>query len=506
MLQIQLADLTLEAFGKYLSGILKKLVAKLVNTSLETCNCSQLTTPVCKKLEKMIQEYVPTNLANLVTEILMGYILMTYNNFERDLSKKRRKGRKSLKQLSTCYKHITTSLCSAVLHPSVNTFKFSRLQFPQVNHLEAKIFTNYFLSVILKKLSHIRCLKLEIYKFNEQIIQRNIKMFENLEELVFFGCSDAVMEVISNSCRKLRSIDLSNSARITHSSVDSILRLRNLEHLKILRTDIRSEGIELLFHGDSNFKEFNSLYCFLEPHHLELVPKSFSNLSTLEFCVHERYSLLPLKGLKNLKNLGIFFTVIHGYSAIDFKEFLQSIGPQLISLKLHDFREAEFIDIFGIIAENCTRLENLILKIVAFYISYEESDLAPALSIPVMSSVKFCSLTVSYTILLKALLPKLVNVKILKCTSYDQMYVPFVMELLSEMKNNKYDKLILGNSSFQVSGDNVVVRKCNGSYIFAQRDDNMLKNVLEDIQDMRTFDFGADCFQEIAKYFYSNYL
>ena len=500
MLQIRLTDLTLDAFGKYLSQILEKF-SDLIDASLGTCNCSQLAAPVCRKLEKIIQEFVPPNLADFVTEILLADLLMTYNNLDRDFSKKRRRLQKSLKQLSIYYKHMTTSLCSAVLHPSVNTFKFSRLQFPQVNHLEARIFINYFLSIILKNLSHIRSLKLEIYEFDEDVIKENVKIMGNLEELVFFGCSDAVMKVISDSCRKLSYIDLSNSTNITNSSVDSILRLRNLEHLKMIRTQIRSEGIELLFQEGSNFEQFNYLHSFLDPQHLELVPNRFLNLKTLGIFIYETYNLKPLKELKHLRNFGILFCFVHG-SLIGLEEFLQSIGPQLDSFELHDFRELEFIDIFRIVAENCTRIDNLILKSMSYGVSYEESDLTPSLNIPVMSSVKFCSLTVSYTSLLKVSVPKLVNVKVLKCTSLDQMYVPFVMELLLEMKNNKYDEVIVGNCPLHVSVDNVTLRKSNGSYVFTHWDDYDLVDMLKKIQSGKNFDFRAHCFLEVAKYSY----
>ncbi|KAJ9590564.1 hypothetical protein L9F63_016413 [Diploptera punctata] len=418
MLPIRLPNLAVEAFGKYLSGILEKLVTQSRRTSIENFT-KEILDPVCGELEEIITKFVPVALADEVTEKLMTDLLKTYSYLEKHNDYSKQSTETYENKIDFC-KQVTVAICSAILHPSMKEFKFSRFQFPEVKYSEAKTFINYFISVILKKLGNIRCLMLEMQEFDENIFHENIKFLKNLEEFTFFGCTDGILEVLSDTCKNIKFIDLRNSEKVTVSSVESILKLKCLEYLNLKWTSIMPHGIEQLVYGlksrnqISLLKDFQSMFL---PYQINHIPVWFPNLISLELYVHEQYSLFPLKELKQLSHLGIYFSIVQSYSSVDFEELLKSLGSQLISLKLCQFRENKLTNVFRIIAENCTRIEDVILRGIPIPFTDEESARTEFENIPTLETIKHCELKGLNVHLVELVVTKCVNLKEITCWS-----------------------------------------------------------------------------------------
>ncbi|KAJ9591694.1 hypothetical protein L9F63_001781 [Diploptera punctata] len=471
MLPVRLLNLAVEAFGKYISDILVKLATLSDTTKVEDLETEYLH-PICYKLEQIIHEFIPASIADFVTENLITQLLIVYNQVQ----KKREKKIHSHEQ-NCCIEVVIIGLCSAILHPSINKFKFSRAQLPSLSKFREKIFIDSFLNALLRKLSNIKYLKLEIYKFDEEMILENLKLMTELEQLTFFGCTNVILEEVSKNCQRLRFLDVRNSSKITDSSVQSILKMTCLEHLNIRNTSIFSKGIDYFANalGEERYVNkkllFQSFKFGIEYHHVAVIPQCFPNLKSLDICVDKEFNLFPLRHLEHLSQLAISFIHVENISSVHTEKLLIDIGSQLIVLKLNDFCQNEFINVFKIVGRNCRSLKYLSLNSLCYYWPYVEHSNAETNHLPEMKSLETFEVRVFSKIALEAILPKLVNVREIKLLDYNADLGLMLKKLLFENRIGHLEKIYVDGCLLQSCGKNIVISKLNGSYAYVHLKD-----------------------------------
>jgi hypothetical protein len=195
---------------------------------------------------------------------------------------------------------------------------------------------------------------------------------ESLEEFTsVYKCSDALLEAVTQSCRRLKRLHVSWSPNVTDASISAILKLRHLEELSVMGkisqnglTQLLSGLAENTVSGDRDAQtcssQLLSFGCYnISPSHLSLLVEHFPNLIELKLLCSNECDFTPLKGLKHLRGLwlsNIRFTEV--------RQLLCTIGSQLVYLHLI---YAEALDV-KFIGEHCSSLNCLHL------IAYDETD------------------------------------------------------------------------------------------------------------------------------------
>lgn len=123
---------------------------------------------------------------------------------------------------------------------------FTRLLSPDVRTLifESSILTDSMLNAVGKKCKNLQRLLIPAhgqYNFTQNGLCNSINLMKNLQILEIVGCNemnDHVLNVISNSCKKLKCLYVNDCTNITDLCVDS-LKTMPLVELNLANTKVR---------------------------------------------------------------------------------------------------------------------------------------------------------------------------------------------------------------------------------------------------------------------------
>ncbi|PSN55280.1 hypothetical protein C0J52_05828 [Blattella germanica] len=170
--------------------------------------------------------------------------------------------------------------------------------------------------------------------------------------------NDERLEIVVDSCKELRILNVSNSPSISDKSVDNILKLNLLQALYIGRTSITIDGVEKLLLGLSGNETSRStdlpFTCFggLYDTNIKTLVENLPNIIELTLFYEYDSALLHLTKLKYLQSMSL--RTDHANTTPS-AEFFHSLGKQLTCLDIENFL---MIDI-KCIGENCHTLKCL---------------------------------------------------------------------------------------------------------------------------------------------------
>ncbi|KAJ9577421.1 hypothetical protein L9F63_005992 [Diploptera punctata] len=485
MVAMSLLTLALEAFGKYVTNITEMLVIISHYTAVENFTENYLH-PTCCLLEDMVQNHIPPPLANEVTRTLMLCLIKTYNDLDkrRYMLKLRSDEEGKLRNLSL---ETIAEVSAAILHPSITKFQFSRAHVVLfVGYFQIRRFVNMFLRKVLNKLKVIKILRLEVYQFDAQIVLEGLSTMKYLEELTFWGCSDDILEVLSDSCKNLKKLDVRNSTDVTDRSVEVIWRFKQLKYLDIINTSITSDGVSKIMSGEHDLKV---LKVELLSDQVEVLPRSFPNLTLIHVRFLENCSLSGWKSFEYLKCLYLSHHPRISGSFIYYEELLRQVGKQLTHLKLIDMCNLNL----RFVAENCPSLQYIGIHLmcpdcIGFYDNVQRYHL---INYP---SIETCDIEVFRSDTVEEILTSFVNVKKVNLRGFKEPFGSLLRYLLQRLAKDRIELYFFGNK-LQISGDNLIVSKANGSSFITHILD--LRSVVKDIICWKDVDYRDRAFKQI---------
>ncbi|PSN43583.1 hypothetical protein C0J52_16721 [Blattella germanica] len=470
VLPFRLSHLALEVFGKYISNLIMDLVTLSQDTTIQDFG-SRYLQPTCDILEEMIQEAVPSTLANEVTEKLLTHVLHTYNHVV---------WRERLfliihKQQTSWYEEVVVRIASATFHPCTTVFEYNKRRIGIAFSPFEIQFLNRYLDKVLQKVRNIKVMRISVGKYDTQIIFDRKIPAGSLEEFSSHFSSDETVKALSNSCKHLKHLDVSGS-KVTDKSVEDILNFKHLKSLIINNTKLSSDAVTKILKDGSNSSSKLPLELLKAPlasGHITLLSENFPNLISLEILVTEECSLTPLKSLKYLKSLSINCETNSiaesNFTFSGAKELLLDIGKQLRNLCI---QEIEGTDL-KYISETCPYLQCISLHFnksdrLGFtegFTAMEYSELRP---LPEFHSVQYCELTIYNMEFVKYFVSKLVNLKELKITLFKRRYDSLMKFILDKMLRGDLQTLHINRNKIRISGHFAVINNVNGSTLIVK--------------------------------------
>jgi hypothetical protein len=318
----RLSNLAVEAFGRYVSRLLLRLVRYLVRTDVTEQNYVH---KVCGDLQEVILKAVPPLLANDVTIKLMRHLDRRYWFL------------KCVTNYS-CLEDVASKILCAIIHPDVMRLECSDV----ISHLMPidyyKPAASSFIYLALPMLKDLKVLKLGRASKTLDCEYRLTYISEHLEQFSSCDCSDKDVELLSKSCKRLMSLDLTLSVHVSDASLPFLTKFQYLEKLNVNGTSISQNGLtelltalaktEVKGYGDPVCRSLllKSFGCDNPLNaHIDLLVANFQNLTSLCLChVQENISVIGLRHLAHLRNFALINTILD-----IILEVLEVIGLQL---------------------------------------------------------------------------------------------------------------------------------------------------------------------------------
>ncbi|PSN39935.1 hypothetical protein C0J52_17161 [Blattella germanica] len=512
-----LENLALERFGKYVSEILDNLIERIQEISTDDLKFNYLR-PICDFLEDFIYKNVPPRLADIVTEVTVRLLMLTWKcqkqlHFDRTWKRHLQNQRGCCRFCETelyrihedfveISRRIAVQIAISVSHQSITS-----LQYDPAGDYDFQMF--YF-EGMLRKANHLK----ELVLWN----MPRFEMFPNMKTLEFCSwgkCTDETLAMLADSAAELRYLRVTDSEEsMTDRSIDFILKFCNLTHLDISCTHISPEGKERLFEGlgflgqnsdsipdcrrtDDSVSEprktcLNYLSLDLQPSDVNLIIEHLQELTALELVLFEECNLIPLKQLKRLVSLSIrnegFYSA---FSPVG--DLIREVGARLVILRLHVHVEIDM----KLIAEHCTSLKSFTLSINSVDYPFRENisdeDLSEYFSFQ-MESVEFFELYMAGKHIWKIfpfLLSCFVNLRRVSLyTRVNSKYKNVSLEdcLLHPLKEGLIKELIFNGNKIQYCGEHSVITSDKGySVIVAKEDLEKAIKCIEEGREIQNF-------------------
>ncbi|KAJ9590865.1 hypothetical protein L9F63_016109, partial [Diploptera punctata] len=463
VLPFRLSHLALEVFGKYVSNLIVDLVTLSQDANVEDFDSKYLQ-PTCDILEELIHHTVPSTLANEVTEKLLTHVLRTYNH----LVWRERLFLVIHKQQTSWYEEIVVHIASATFHPCTTVFEYNKRCIGIAFTPFEIQFMNRYLDKVFRKVKNIKVIRVSVGKFDTKIIFDRVLSTQSLDEFSSHFSSDDTLKVLSQSCKHLKHLDVSDS-KVTDQSVEDILNFKNLKSLKINNTKLSPEAVTKILKGVNTHSKLplELLKSPLTPTQIELLPECFPNLVSLEISVSENCSLASLKSLKKLQSLSISQNSPIGTSNFNFssaKELLSEIGSRLRNLSIQEVHNTDL----KFIAKSCPNIQCISLNFknsdrMGFQEGlnvFEYSEISP---LPEFPSVQYCDLTAYNLEFIKYFVSRLVNVKEVRISLFKRRHDPLVKFVVDKMLQGAIQTLHINRNKIRISGQFGVINSVNGS-------------------------------------------
>ncbi|KAJ9595986.1 hypothetical protein L9F63_012807 [Diploptera punctata] len=423
-----LLNLGLEEFCRYVADIfirLLQLSQKSMSNDFITCYLH----PTCKILEDHIQNNLPSDLSNKVTELVLKLIVEILNNLE--YYNIHQKDEETMNLIT----EIAVQVACASSHHSVSSFQSQKIT-QDYRNMQIFDFTSLYIEQMLKKSQSFR--ELHIVKFR---LSGSLPPLDKLESWVSRSTTDEILNVLSTSSKNLKHLDFSGSyCGLSDKSIDYILKFCNLRYLKLIYTSLSIEGIERLIRGfkisENNVPLKNHLMYFgviVQPSFVYLIPECLTNLTSLNLHLLSFIDLTPLKKLKLLTGLTVTTKMDQNmFSCI--QNLIQEAGHRLLELKL----EMEYLNL-KIISECCPVLRKLSIK-CCFGLSEHIS-----LKFESVQDLEVSTFETSMSEFLVQFLPQFPNLKKLKLWMHltCQERHPTLQMLLYPLKTRAFNEITL---------------------------------------------------------------
>jgi Leucine-rich repeat (LRR) protein len=307
----------------------------------------------CKNLKELLHNSLPQSLVNDVTYTLLKSVDNLFDVLH------------GLHEKSWC-QEVLQGIVSSIIHPAVTILDFGSSDFPEMSHGYDWNFIFPFVCRAVGDLSNLKKLRISKLKRVNWVswVVRSVNVAENLQEFTFmYYSTDSLLEVISESCKQLKCLDVNGSMYVSDSSVSVILKFCHLIKLNVEMTSISKFGFTRLLNGlaKNRASEFGySWSCASQllsygcdevtSSHLSLLADNFPNLTEVSLTCNRNCELSALKRLENLNVLRL--------SCVKFSEIEQlmvTFGNQLQCL---DICYVAPIDV-RIIGETCSSLKCL---------------------------------------------------------------------------------------------------------------------------------------------------
>lgn len=348
-----LENLALSAIEDHVSQLCVQLMQNKVPESKKVHHAHER----CRQLKYILHCTLPTIIANKMTVKLLKRIDSLYDDIRDCISE------------SWC-QEVIYELLSAIIHPGVTRLELGSEHMHSFDYRYELNFIVFFLFNSLCTMNDLKVIRLG-NQYCHRVWTNSVRVAESLEEFTsMYKCSDALLEAVTESCKRLKRLHVSWSPNVTDVSVGAILKLRHLEELSVMGK-ISENGLTQLLNGlagntgsgdrDSQMcsSQLLSFGCYnISSLHLGLLVEHFPNLVELKLLCSNKCDLTPLKDLKYLRGLwlsNIKFTEV--------RQLLCAIGSQLVYLHLI---YAEALDV-KFIGEHCRSLNCLHL------IAYDET-------------------------------------------------------------------------------------------------------------------------------------
>lgn len=342
----------------------------------------------CKHLKELLYDSLPQSLVNDVTYTLLKSVDDLYDVIH------------GLIKEPWC-EEVLQGLVSSVIHPAVTKLDFGSSDFPELSHGYDWNFIVPFVCRAVGDLSNLK--QLRISKLRGMDLENwtvsSIAVAEKLQEFTFmFYSTDNLLEVIAESCKELKCLNVYGSLFVSDSSVSAILKFCHLIKLNIEKTSISEFGVTRLLNGLGEKRISECRYSWscaaqllsfgcveVTSSHLSLLVDNFPNLTAVNLTCDRNCKLSALKRLENLNMLRL--------SCVKFPEIEQlmvTFGNQLWCLDICDVGP---IDV-RVIGETCSSLKCL-------HITSSDTSSIPALEeslspLPGFKSVNCLCLNLEY--------------------------------------------------------------------------------------------------------------
>lgn len=399
-----LVNLALEALGDYVCTLCLQFMELYHKGSVH----GELE-KTFKLLKTLLCDTVPPSIANEVTYKLLRSVDNLYADIH-DLIKE-----------PWC-EEILQVLVQSIIHPAVTKLNFGSDHLHALSYGYEWNFVVPFVYRAIRDLSNLKKLqigKLRCVDWTNWFV--NISgVAANLEEFTFMcNCDDNVLEVLSESCRELRCLNVYESIYVTDSSVDAILKFQHLVQLNVEKTSISEFGVTRLLNGLANktasgfgytwtcSSQLLSFGCSeITSSHLNLLVDKFPNLIAINLTCDRNCNISALKRLENLKMLRL--------SCVKF--------PQIEQLLITFWNQLQCLDICDVGAINVKAIGETCTSLKCLHITSSDTSSIPAFEenlspLPGFKSVNCLCLRLEYNPeMVEYILCQCVNVRVVDIT------------------------------------------------------------------------------------------
>ncbi|KAJ4446601.1 hypothetical protein ANN_13298 [Periplaneta americana] len=356
---MHLYNIALDAFANHVRKVFSELIEKDACKE-EQVQKSDMAKQISKDMKIILFETLPLPLVDQVTNTVLSSIDMECPAYPLGWQEE-----------------IIHDIVGSIIHPAVTRIEAfpNNLCCPHPFSLHG--YENMsVISAIGKHLQTLTKLKTLHLKYKYHLNRRDMRNISFPEQLQGFGgqLNFRNLELLAESCKFLKHLNVMDSEDISDSSVDIILKFRHLEELNIAETKISSDGITRLLKGFSCVGDSLVLKTFgcdnVNFDHCNLIAEKLSHLRLFLFNFEGELSLLSK--LQHLMGLSV--------SAIsnEFSEHLPLFGRDLVFLNLKYANDDFDAHDLCIIGEICKSLKCLKFSADCEQISEEYDNLLQA--------------------------------------------------------------------------------------------------------------------------------
>ncbi|GFG34592.1 hypothetical protein Cfor_01923 [Coptotermes formosanus] len=275
------------------------------------------------------------------------------------------------------HKHICRCMLEAALFPTITDWHIKN---------DTSEFTKELMVLLFPCLPNMKCLRVaeDMPSRCSWLLANNIRMLNHLQEFYFpIGCSRHVLIELGKHCKQLKRLSVMSSKHVDDSSVNHLLKLRNLVFLNVDGTHVTPKGYSRLLCNLPKLRNItwanrvDDVLLNITKDEIQTVKSligTVRNALTIvlkcPFITH--LSLFAVKdNLSDLKELNAVteFTLVDCDSDIgNLAEVLHGIGPKLKELDLSNVTNVSIRDV----TKCCTHLEILSLDCCKFTQSGEK--------------------------------------------------------------------------------------------------------------------------------------
>ncbi|PNF15669.1 hypothetical protein B7P43_G14262 [Cryptotermes secundus] len=222
---------------------------------------------------------------------------------------------------------------------------------------------------------------------NSALMSTNIHHLKNLQHFQYeYHCTDDVVEELGLHCTELKTINLKYSRAVTDTSVQHLMKLKKLEYVHLLYTNISyqlygsllselpnisniammSETCDVLDHISKEKLNTIKQYVGLI-HNIDNMTQKCPNLTTVKVYAFNQ-NLTKFIALTRLVNLQI---MVGNSENCNLTEVLVGMGTRLSSLSLFYIRNVNISNIVMM----CSALKSLVLEACTFVLLNENSEI-----------------------------------------------------------------------------------------------------------------------------------